>query len=249
MFFLWMFGYRVENTFGRGLFLLVYILCGFGAAGAHYLFNFTSSIPCVGASGAISGVVGCYFVLFPNSRFDLEIYFFRFNVKTIQTRTHGAVGAWLGEQAILGLITQAVQFSSVAFWAHLGGFATGAALTGVLSSTFPHLKEHGDQPYVVRSLKGKVFDVHGKTVANAQVTICGDDEEVRACMTNSNGTFAIDDLADGVYSFEITANDGLSAHGNVIVNRKLRFRSSVPLKIHLSSAKRTELAAASGANL
>src|SRR5205809_209840 len=62
MFFLWMFGYRIENTFGAWLFAFVYLLCGFGASGLHYLINSTSTIPCVGASGAISGIMGCYFV-------------------------------------------------------------------------------------------------------------------------------------------------------------------------------------------
>ena len=80
MFFLWMFGYRVENTFGRSLFIIVYLVCGIGATAAHYIFNATSAGPCVGASGAISGIVGCYFVLFPRSRFNIEIYLIRFKV-------------------------------------------------------------------------------------------------------------------------------------------------------------------------
>jgi rhomboid family protein len=58
MFFLWRFGYRIENTFGRWLFVLVFLLCGCGATGLHYLFNQSSIEPCVGASGAISGIMG-----------------------------------------------------------------------------------------------------------------------------------------------------------------------------------------------
>lgn len=75
MFFLWMFGYRVENTFRSFLFALIYMVSGCGAAALHYAFNHTSTIPCVGASGAISGIVGCYLVLFPRSRFEVLIMF------------------------------------------------------------------------------------------------------------------------------------------------------------------------------
>jgi len=131
MFFLWMFGYRVENTFGRLLFTAMYLVCGCGATALHYVFNQNSDIPLVGASGAISGIVGCYFVLFPKSKFDIVIFVLRWPVKTIHTYTHAAVGAWIGEQAILGVLTQAVQFSSVAFWGHVGGFVTGASLTAL----------------------------------------------------------------------------------------------------------------------
>jgi len=135
MWFLWMFGNRVENMFGRWLFPPVYLACGVCAAGLHYMLNLSSSVPCVGASGAISGIVGIYFVLFPKSKFDLCIYFGWAHLKTIPARTHAAVGAWVGEQTLLGLLTQAVRVSSVAFWTHVGGFASGvvAALVFLLA--------------------------------------------------------------------------------------------------------------------
>ncbi len=110
-----------------GFFLPVSLACGVGASALHYLLNLSSSIPCVGASGAISGIVGIYFVLFPKSRFDLCIYLGWWHIKTIPARTHAAVGAWIGEQTLLGLRTEAVPVSSVAFWAHVGGFLTGVA--------------------------------------------------------------------------------------------------------------------------
>jgi membrane associated rhomboid family serine protease len=137
MWFLWMFGNRVENMFGRWLFLPVYLVCGLGAAALHYALNLSSSIPCVGASGAISGIVGIYFVLFPKSKFDLCIYIGWAHLKTIPARTHAAVGAWIGEQTVLGLLTQAVRVSSVAFWAHVGGFATGVAAALVFMLAVP----------------------------------------------------------------------------------------------------------------
>ena len=70
-FFLWMFGYRVENAFGRVTFAIVYLCCGLGATFCYNILNLHSTTPCVGASGAISGVAGCYLVLFPQARFDL----------------------------------------------------------------------------------------------------------------------------------------------------------------------------------
>lgn len=126
MWFLWMFGNQVENMFGAVLFAIVYLLCGVGGGLLHLALNYGSSIPAVGASGAISGVVGIYFILFPKARFDLEIYFGWVRLKTIPARTRAAVGAWIGEQTLLGLITQATHSIGVAFWAHVGGFAAGA---------------------------------------------------------------------------------------------------------------------------
>jgi membrane associated rhomboid family serine protease len=127
MWFLWMFGKDVENSIGMWLFTGVYLLCGVGGGLLHLGFNIKSAMPCVGASGAISGIMGCFFVLFPKADFDLAIYFGWFRIKTIQTHTTAAIGAWIGEQVLLGLLTQAVKFSSVGFWAHIGGFAVGIA--------------------------------------------------------------------------------------------------------------------------
>ncbi len=125
MWFLWMFGRRVERSLGPLIFFSVYFLSGFGGVLLHYLLNRGSSLPLVGASGAISGIVGCFFVLFPNAEFDLAIYLGWWRVKQISANTRGAVGAWIGEQTVLGLLTQAVHFSPVAFWGHVGGFLVG----------------------------------------------------------------------------------------------------------------------------
>jgi membrane associated rhomboid family serine protease len=125
--FFWMFGPRVENNLGRLPFLLLYLTSGLGATGLHYAFNVTSDVPCVGASGAISGVAAAYFVLFPRSIFDLAIYIPGYGgpLKTFQARTHAAIGAWIGEQFALALLSRLTRFSAVAFWAHVGGFAAG----------------------------------------------------------------------------------------------------------------------------
>ena len=137
MWFLWMFGVRVENAFGRWLFLPVYLACGVGGGALHWLLNQHSAVPCVGASGAISGIAGIYLVLFPKSKFDLVVYFRWTELKTYHTRATAAVMAWFGEQFVLGLLTQALGAGGVAYWAHVGGFATGAAIGGVFLLVVP----------------------------------------------------------------------------------------------------------------
>ncbi len=125
MWFLWMFGNQVEKILGRWLFCLVYLVCGLGGDFLHYLLNSTSAIPSVGASGAISGIAGCFFVLFPKANFDLVFYFRFWALKTIHTYTSIAVGAWIAEQALLGVLSLKFPSFSVAFWTHVGGFAVG----------------------------------------------------------------------------------------------------------------------------
>jgi len=85
MWFLWMFGVRVENALTKGLFLPVYLVCALGADGLHWLLNQHSTVPCVGTSGAILGIAGTYLVLFPKSKFDLVIYYPWTELKTYHT--------------------------------------------------------------------------------------------------------------------------------------------------------------------
>lgn len=127
MWFLWMFAPKIEERLGGFWFLLGYVICGMGGTCLYTLLAPGSLIPCVGASGAISGVTGMYFVLFPRSPFDLVLYFGWFRLKSFRAQTRGAVGTWIGEQAVLGLLTTALGSNGggVAFWAHVGGFVTG----------------------------------------------------------------------------------------------------------------------------
>jgi membrane associated rhomboid family serine protease len=232
MFFLWMFGYRIENTFGRWLFGLVYLLCGCGAAGLHYLFNTASTIPCIGASGAISGIMGCYFVLFPRSRFDIEVFFLRFHVTSIPTHTQGAIGTWVAEQAALGLLTQTARFSSTAFWAHVGGFGTGVLTTLVLLLFIPQLRRRGDQPFIVRSVKGAVHDVNGNVLPNARFELQSDSGKVVAALADTKGRFAITSISDGCYSFNVSRGGWQTIRGNIVVKKSTRY--NVPIKIRMS---------------
>lgn len=246
MFFLWMFSPRVENTFGRLLFAAMYIVCGCGAAALHFAFNRTATIPLVGASGAISGIVGCYFVLFPRSRFDLVVVLFRWPVKTIHTDTYGAVGAWIGEQAVLALLTQAGQFSEVAFWAHIGGFSTGAAVTSILLLIAPRLKRRGEAPPVVRFVRGRVRDDTGKPIVGAEFRLHADFHAPLVAMTDTKGRFTFATVPDGTYSFRLTKIQFQAVEGTVVVQRKRRFPSPFNFTL-LSADKRVAVAEAQGA--
>jgi membrane associated rhomboid family serine protease len=134
MWFLWMFAPKLEERLGQAWFLLAYFVCGVGAAGLHTLFSPGSTIPMVGASGAISGVAGMYFLLFPRSPFELVLYFGWWIRKSFKAQTRGAVGTWIGEQFVLGVITSSLRSSAIAFWAHVGGFVTGLIVAGCVVS-------------------------------------------------------------------------------------------------------------------
>jgi membrane associated rhomboid family serine protease len=232
MFFLWMFGYRIENTFGAWLFAFVYLLCGFGASGLHYLINSTSNIPCVGASGAISGIMGCYFVLFPKSKFDLEVFFLRFHLTSIPTHTHGAIGVWVVEQAVLGILTQSFRFSSTAFWAHVGGFATGGVITLMVLLVAPQIRERGEQPSMVRYVKGAIHDTYGNALPNAQLELHSPSGGVVNTTTGAKGRFALDNLPDGLYRYIVTRPGWQPVHGRIVVQKKTRY--SVPIRIKMA---------------
>lgn len=126
MWFLWIFGDNIEHDMGRFRYAVFYLLCGILAALAHILLNrdgASAYIPCLGASGAISGVMGAYLVLHPFRR--VTVLLFR-----IVTQVPGfiAVGIWFLFQLISGLSMIGGADSGVAYGAHIGGFIVGAAL-------------------------------------------------------------------------------------------------------------------------
>jgi membrane associated rhomboid family serine protease len=125
MWFLWVFGDNVEETLGHARFLLFYLISGFAAAAAQVLADPGSAVPMVGASGAIGGVMGAYAVLFPRSRVDV-LFFFGFYVRVIPMAAFFMLGYWFVIQLVSGSMGGGE--GGVAFWAHVGGFAAGAAM-------------------------------------------------------------------------------------------------------------------------
>jgi membrane associated rhomboid family serine protease len=124
MWFLWLFGNNVEDSMGRTRYLIFYLLSGIGAALAQVMAEPGSIIPMVGASGAISGVMGGYIVLFPRVRVYTLIWFGLF-ITTIALPAWVMLGYWMALQVFSGF---AGAETGVAFWAHVGGFVVGVAL-------------------------------------------------------------------------------------------------------------------------
>lgn len=126
MWFLWIFGDNVEDAMGPGRFLGFYILCGLAAAAAQILSDPASSVPMVGASGAIGGVMGAYARLYPHARVE-NLVPLGFYLTIIAVPAYFMLGYWFLLQLLEGLITPPGQ-GGVAFWAHAGGFLAGLLL-------------------------------------------------------------------------------------------------------------------------
>ena len=129
MLFLWVFGGAVEDTLGHFQYLIFYFISGIGAAVVHTIFNWGSQVPSVGASGAISGVMGAFIVLFPSARVATLIPAL-FLFFTIRIPAFLMLGYWFFLQIFSGLASLGVggQQGGVAWWAHVGGFLLGALL-------------------------------------------------------------------------------------------------------------------------
>jgi membrane associated rhomboid family serine protease len=134
MLYLWVFGDNLEKVMGNARFLLFYLVCGIAAGLAHILVSGASNVPTVGASGAISGVLGGYLVLFPHNR--------------VRVLTRGGVvampaiavlGFWILIQFINGIGSLAVTSATggVAYMAHIGGFVAGVILVKLLAVRAP----------------------------------------------------------------------------------------------------------------
>jgi membrane associated rhomboid family serine protease len=127
MWFLWVFGNNIEDSMGHVRFAMFYLITGLVAAGSHVLTAMDSSVPMVGASGAISGVMGAYIVLYPHVRVHTLIIFFFF-IRVITLPAFALLGLWFALQLFSGTLAGRGTGGGVAFWAHVGGFVAGMAL-------------------------------------------------------------------------------------------------------------------------
>lgn len=148
MWFLWVFGNNIEDSMGRGRFVGFYLLTGLVAALAQILVNPSSAIPMVGASGAISGVMGAYLVLYPMVRVHMLI-FLGFFVTTIAIPAYLMLIYWALLQFLGGvpMLAGGADRGGVAFMAHLGGFIAGAALIKLFAK--PELVRAHRRPRVI----------------------------------------------------------------------------------------------------
>ncbi len=127
MWFLWIFGNNIEDAMGHARYVVFYLLCGVAAAAGQAVVQPDSVIPMVGASGAISGVLGGYILLYPRVRVH-TLLFLGFYVTTIQLPAYLMLGYWILLQVLGGLPSLATQQGGVAYFAHIGGFVTGLLL-------------------------------------------------------------------------------------------------------------------------
>jgi len=134
MWFLWIFGANVEDRLGPFGYLALYLIAGLGSGVAQVLFSWGSHVPSIGASGAISGVLGVYVVFFPHSRIlslvPLFIIWFLWRVPAVIF-----IGLWFIVQFLSGIGSLgAASAGGVAWWAHVGGFLIGCALAFAVDS-------------------------------------------------------------------------------------------------------------------
>jgi membrane associated rhomboid family serine protease len=139
MVYLWIFGDNVEDRFGHGRFLLFYLACGGAAALVQAQVNPSSTVPMIGASGAIAGVMGAYFVLFPHSRV-LAAVFVIFIIDVVEIPAIFFLGVWFLMQLFSGVgsLVEAAE-GSIAFFAHIGGF-----FFGTLAGLFARFTARGE---------------------------------------------------------------------------------------------------------
>ena len=128
MWFLWLFGDNVEDRLGKFLFPIFYIVCGILAGIMHVALLHDSTVPAIGASGAIAGVMGAYVYMFPRARVASLIWF-AFFVRIIQVPAPFYLGVWFLLQLFGGFAGE----NGVAVWAHVGGFLAGLILAWIFS--------------------------------------------------------------------------------------------------------------------
>ena len=130
MLYLWIFGNNVEDRMGHAGFLVFYLLCGLAASLAEVLLKPGSGFPTIGASGAIAGVLGAYFLLYPKAKVILLVPVFLFFFFTVQVPAVVVLGLWFVMQLFSGVSQLGVGTESggVAYWAHAGGFVAGMVL-------------------------------------------------------------------------------------------------------------------------
>jgi membrane associated rhomboid family serine protease len=138
---LWIFGDNIEGRLGHGKFVIFYLLCGFGAALTHCYFNPESTVPVVGASGAISGVMGAYLVLYPRARihmFTLLIFYpIFFELPAVVFLVLWFIGQLVSNAGALMQAEVAGDVGGIAFAAHIGGFIAGIGLLPFFKGPHP----------------------------------------------------------------------------------------------------------------
>jgi len=146
MLYLWIFGNNIEDALGHVPFVLFYLLCGVAASLTHIILNISSDVPVMGASGAISGVLGAYLVLYPRARVlaAVPILFF---IRIVRVPAAFLLIVWIALQVVSGLpslLTDAGGGTGVAWFAHIGGFLAGIVLLPLFLLRRRHARRLGN---------------------------------------------------------------------------------------------------------
>jgi membrane associated rhomboid family serine protease len=130
--YLWIFGDNVEGALGSSRYLLFYVLCGLGAAAGQIVIDPLSRVPMVGASGAISGVLGAYLLLFPQVTVE-TLVFVGYFVRLVRLPAVMVLGLWMITQLLSGVLSLGMEATGgVAWFAHIGGAISGVVLVSLL---------------------------------------------------------------------------------------------------------------------
>jgi membrane associated rhomboid family serine protease len=149
MWFLWVFGNNIEDAMGHARFVVFYLVCGVIAALTQMMVAPHSAVPIVGASGAISGVMGAYVLLFPRVRVHTLVWL-GFFVTTVTLPAYVMLGYWFLYQLLLGTVGVLAQVEGgTAFWAHVGGFIAGMALIRLFANS-EYLERHRTGALILR---------------------------------------------------------------------------------------------------
>lgn len=132
MLYLWVFGNNVEDTLGHFKFIIFYLISGIVASLVHIVSTPDSTIPTVGASGAIAGVLGAYLLKFPHARI-LTLIFLGFFIRIVRIPAVYVLGFWFVLQVLYGLISIGSNTGGVAWFAHIGGFVAGIVFFRIFS--------------------------------------------------------------------------------------------------------------------
>ncbi|HQU28544.1 MAG: rhomboid family intramembrane serine protease [Nitrospirales bacterium] len=144
MLYLWIFGNNIEDVMGHAKFIVFYLLCGVLAALSHAVIDPHSNVPMVGASGAISGILGAYLLLYPHARV-LVLIPLGFFTRLMYVPAGVVLGLWILMQVLSGGMSIGHEGGGVAFFAHIGGFGAGMILIGLFKH--PHVKFFNPRHY------------------------------------------------------------------------------------------------------
>jgi membrane associated rhomboid family serine protease len=198
MLFLWIFGDNVEDRLGHIWYVIFYVGCGLAADAAHIAGNPKSLIHTLGASGAVSGVMGAYIVLYPRHHIKTFVWLYWF-ANVIRTPAFLWIGIWILQQILMNAIAPQ-EGGGVAYLAHIGGFAVGAAVAGVLrifsGEKTPALR--GADPLDVRASKRRIFNPIAEDAGVEFVDQAGDEYSVLRLSDDPREVSRISDITAGI---------------------------------------------------